>query len=157
MGRAGGRTDVYGRGALGPAKRPSFASADRAPLRQQSVAADGRMHGIEEEHVTQDSAGTGRGKGCLAVDQKGLGMSGGDLTINLLKVARTAHQEAVEISGRAVMRFGLTPVSRTFEQPRQPKMSFGEARLIGQDRPVRFSGASGVTLLAGAARSGNDS
>ena len=114
------------------------------------------MHRIEEELVTQDSAGTGRGKGCLAVDQKGPGMSGGDLTINLLKVARTAHQQTVEISGREVMRFGLTTVSRTFEQPRQPKMGLGEAGLIGQDRPVRFSGAGGVALLAGA-RSGNDS
>src|SRR3954452_13249507 len=77
-------------------------------------------------------------------------MSGGDVTINLLEVARTAHRQAVEISGRAVMRFGLTPVSRTLEQPRQPKMGLGEVGLIGQDCSVRLSGASGVILFTGA-------
>ena len=38
------------------------------------MAGDGRMHRIEEEFVSQDAAGTGRDKGCLAVDQDGLGM-----------------------------------------------------------------------------------
>ena len=114
------------------------------------------MHGIEEERVIQDPAGTGRGERRLAVNQNSLRVPGSDLAINLLKTVGTAHRQRVEISGGAIKEFSLLPFSFSLEQPCQPKVNLGEAWLIREDLAIRPGGTGGVALFAGA-RPGNDS